>query len=162
MTKALCSLSLQKAVGGKELPKSADFRAWLNIALMVADYQHPSEILIRLVDEEESHALNLQYREKDKPTNVLSFPSDLPNEVLESLPRAPLGDIVICVPVVAAEAKEQGKPLMAHWAHLTIHGVLHLLGFDHIEDGEAEEMEALEVQAMTMLGYDNPYQDDEV
>lgn len=161
MTKALCSLSLQKAVTGKDLPKSADFRAWLNVAMTVAGYQHASEILIRLVDEDESQALNLQYRAKDKPTNVLSFPSDLPNEVLESLPRAPLGDIVICAPVVEAEAREQGKTLSAHWAHMTIHGVLHLLGFDHIDDAEAEEMEALEVQAMALLGYDNPYREDE-
>ena len=110
------------------------------------------------MDEEESHALNLQYRGKDKPTNVLSFPSDLPNEVLTSLKREPLGDIIICVPVVLAEATEQHKTATAHWAHLTIHGTLHLLGFDHIDDEEAEEMEALEIDALQELGINNPYE----
>ena len=101
--------------------------------------------------------LNLQYRGKDKPTNVLSFPSELPEEVLDNLKREPLGDIIICVPVVEAEAIEQGKTTTAHWAHLTIHGILHVLGFDHIDDDEAEEMEGLEIQALQSLNYANPY-----
>lgn len=161
MTKVLCTLSLQKAINDKHLPKSADFRTWLHVAMTVAQQQRPSEVLIRLVDEAESQALNLAYREKDKPTNVLSFPADLPEDVLALLGREPLGDIIICAPVVANEAKEQGKLLAAHWAHMTIHGVLHLLGYDHLDDGEAEEMEALEIQALAILGYDNPYLEDE-
>ena len=109
------------------------------------------------MEAEESQALNREYRGKDKPTNVLSFPSELPEEVLDSLPREPLGDIIICVPVVFAEAAEQGKAARDHWAHLTVHGVLHLLGFDHIEDDEAEEMEGLEIRVLAGLGIANPY-----
>lgn len=158
MTRALFTLHLQKAVELDQLPKSVDFRTWIQVALTVAQVHRPCEVLIRLVDEEESQGLNRDYREKDKPTNVLSFPADLPDEVVSSLPRVPLGDIIICAPVVFAEAKEQGKLYMAHWAHMTIHGVLHLLGYDHIEDDEAEDMEALEIQALAMLGYANPYE----
>jgi len=159
MTKSLCSLSLQKASSVKGLPSNTDFKTWINSALAVAKYAKPCEVAIRLVDEQESHALNLQYRGKDKATNVLSFPSDLPEAVLDSLPREPLGDIIICVPVLLAEAQQQSKTAEAHWAHLTIHGILHLLGFDHIDDDEAEEMEALEVEALQNLAYANPYED---
>ena len=158
MTKSLLTLSLQKATEQKSLPTNKDFREWILQALAVANYAKPCEVAIRLVDEEESHALNLQYRGKDKPTNVLSFPSDLPDEVLTSLKREPLGDIIICVPVVLTEATEQHKTATAHWAHLTIHGILHLLGFDHIDDEEAEEMEALEIDALQELGINNPYE----
>jgi len=158
MTKSLLTLSLQKATEQKSLPTNKDFKEWILQALAVANYAKPCEVAIRLVDEEESHALNLQYRGKDKPTNVLSFPSDLPNEVLTSLKREPLGDIIICVPVVLAEATEQHKTATAHWAHLTIHGILPLLGFDHIDDEEAEEMEALEIDALQELGINNPYE----
>ena len=158
MTKSLLTLSLQKATEQKSLPTNKDFREWILQALAVANYAKPCEVAIRLVDEEESHALNLQYRGKDKPTNVLSFPSDLPDEVLTSLKREPLGDIIICVPVVLAEATEQHKTATAHWAHLTIHGILHLLGFNHIDDEEAEEMEALEIDALQELGINNPYE----
>ena len=159
MTKAtaLCSLSLQKASTAKNLPKSADFKLWIESALAIAGFQKPCEVAIRLVDEAESQMPNLQYRGKDKPTNVLSFPSELPDEVLDALKKEPLGDIIICVPVVETEAIEQGKTLTAHWAHLTIHGILHVLGFDHIDDDEAEEMEGLEIQALANLGYANPY-----
>ncbi|PTQ90417.1 putative rRNA maturation factor [Agitococcus lubricus] len=150
-------MSLQRVTTHKELPKSADFRAWINVAMIVANYQFASEVLIRIVDDEESQSLNGQYRGKDYATNVLSFPSELPHEIAAAMTRAPLGDIIICAPVVMAEAKEQEKSLQSHWAHLTIHGVLHLLGYDHIDDDEAEQMEALEVQAMALLGYSNPY-----
>lgn len=112
-----------------------------------------AELSVRIVDEDESQALNLQYRGKDKPTNVLSFPCELPDGV--ELPL--LGDLVICAQVVAKEALEQGKVLHAHWAHMVVHGTLHLLGYDHIEDGEAEEMEAIEIQVLLELGYPNPY-----
>ena len=108
---------------------------------------------VRIVDEAESHALNLNYRGKDRPTNVLSFPFECPDEV--ELPL--LGDLVICRQVVEREAQEQDKPVMAHWAHMVVHGSLHLLGYDHIEDDEAEEMESLETQIMTGLGFADPY-----
>ncbi|HHF3855456.1 rRNA maturation RNase YbeY [Haemophilus influenzae] len=111
------------------------------------------EMTVRIVDEAESHELNLTYRGKDRPTNVLSFPFECPDEV--ELPL--LGDLVICRQVVEREAAEQEKPLMAHWAHMVVHGSLHLLGYDHIEDDEAEEMESLETQIMQELGFDDPY-----
>ena len=111
------------------------------------------EMTVRIVDEAESHELNLTYRGKDRPTNVLSFPFECPDEV--ELPL--LGDLVICRQVVEREAAEQEKPLMAHWAHMVVHGSLHLLGYDHIEDDEAEEMESLETQIMQGLGLDDPY-----
>jgi probable rRNA maturation factor len=157
MTKALCTLSLQKATTAKNLPKSNDFKRWVENALATVGFKKSCEVAIRLVDEAESQMLNLQYRGKDKPTNVLSFPSELPEAVLDNLKREPLGDIIICVPVVEAEAIEQGKTTSAHWAHLTTHGILHVLGFNHIDDDEAEEMEALEAQALAVLGYENPY-----
>ncbi|AXP41643.1 rRNA maturation RNase YbeY [Haemophilus influenzae] len=111
------------------------------------------EMTVRIVDEAESHELNLTYRGKDRPTNVLSFPFECPDEV--ELPL--LGDLVICRQVVEREAAEQEKPLMAHWAHMVVHGSLHLLGYDHIEDDEAEEMESLETQIMQGLGFADPY-----
>ena len=111
------------------------------------------EMTVRIVDEAESHELNLTYRGKDRPTNVLSFPFECPDEVVLPL----LGDLVICRQVVEREASEQEKPLMAHWAHMVVHGSLHLLGYDHIEDDEAEEMESLETQIMQGLGFDDPY-----
>ncbi|HHF3824213.1 rRNA maturation RNase YbeY [Haemophilus influenzae] len=111
------------------------------------------EMTVRIVDEAESQELNLTYRGKDRPTNVLSFPFECPDEV--ELPL--LGDLVICRQVVEREASEQEKPLMAHWAHMVVHGSLHLLGYDHIEDDEAEEMESLETQIMQGLGFDDPY-----
>ena len=111
------------------------------------------EMTVRIVDEAESHELNLTYRGKDRPTNVLSFPFECPDEV--ELPL--LGDLVICRQVVEREAAEQEKSLMAHWAHMIVHGSLHLLGYDHIEDDEAEEMESLETQIMQGLGFDDPY-----
>lgn len=113
----------------------------------------PAEIAVRVVGEDEGRALNLQYRGKDYATNVLSFPADLPPGV--KLPI--LGDIVMCAPVIAREARAQGKDLNAHYAHLTVHGVLHLLGWDHDNPREAEAMEALERQILDSLGFEDPY-----
>jgi probable rRNA maturation factor len=138
------------------LPTEADFQRWLDAAVL--PFQEEAEVTIRLVDEAESNQLNLTYRGKDKPTNVLSFPFECPPGV--ELPL--LGDLIICRQVVEQEAQEQNKPLFAHWAHMVVHGSLHLLGYDHIDDEEAEEMEALEVEFMQALGFDNPYQDDEI
>ncbi|WMC09712.1 rRNA maturation RNase YbeY [Oceanimonas pelagia] len=137
------------------LPTEQDFERWLAAAL--DGEQNEAEVTVRLVDEAESQALNRDYRGKDKPTNVLSFPFEAPPGV--ELPL--LGDLVICRQVVEREAAEQNKPPQAHWAHMVVHGCLHLLGFDHIKDDEAEEMEAREIVILAGLGMDNPYQDDE-
>lgn len=139
----------------ENLPTLEQFTLWATQAVRAENVEH--EITIRIVDEAESHELNLTYRGKDRPTNVLSFPFECPEEV--ELPL--LGDLVICRQVVEKEAAEQGKPLLAHWAHMVVHGSLHLLGYDHIEDEEAEEMEALETQIMQGLGFDDPYSYDE-
>ena len=149
-------LDLQLACADtNNLPDEADFQRWLDAAVL--PFQEEAEVTVRLVDEAESNQLNLTYRGKDKPTNVLSFPFECPPGV--ELPL--LGDLIICRQVVEREASEQNKPLLAHWAHMVVHGSLHLLGYDHIEDGEAEEMEALEIEFMAALGFANPYQDDE-
>ena len=115
-----------------------------------------SEMTVRIVDEPESQALNSDYRGKDAPTNVLSFPSDLPDFIEEPL----LGDLIICAQVVEREAQQQHKTREAHWAHMVVHGTLHLLGYDHIDDDEAEVMEALESQILTRLDYPAPYRDE--
>ena len=133
------------------LPTAEQIEQWATAAAQPQSDE--VEMTVRIVDEAESHALNLNYRGKDRPTNVLSFPFECPDEV--ELPL--LGDLVICRQVVEREAQEQDKPLMAHWAHMVVHGSLHLLGYDHIEDDEAEEMESLETQIMTGLGFADPY-----
>ncbi|RDE85086.1 rRNA maturation RNase YbeY [Aggregatibacter kilianii] len=133
------------------LPTTEQIEQWATAA--VQPQSDEVEMTVRIVDEAESHALNLNYRGKDRPTNVLSFPFECPDEV--ELPL--LGDLVICRQVVEREAQEQDKPVMAHWAHMVVHGSLHLLGYDHIEDDEAEEMESLETQIMTGLGFADPY-----
>ena len=112
-----------------------------------------TELAIRIVGLEEGQALNRDYRGKDYPTNVLSFPAELPPGV--ALPL--IGDLAICAPVVAREAAEQGKKPTQHWAHMTVHGVLHLLGYDHLEDAEAERMESLETRILASLGIADPY-----
>ena len=133
------------------LPDEAQFQGWLDA--VIPQFQEESEVTIRLVDEAESHDLNLTYRGKDKSTNVLSFPFEAPPDI--ELPL--LGDLIICRQVVDREAAEQEKPLEAHWAHMVIHGSLHLLGYDHIDDDEAEEMEGLETEIMLALGFSDPY-----
>lgn len=145
-------LDLQHATESLDgLPTEAEFQQWLNAA--VIPFQADAEVTIRLVDEQESHALNLEYRGKDRPTNVLSFPFEAPPGMELEL----LGDLIICRQVVEKEALEQNKPLTAHWAHMVVHGSLHLLGYDHIEDEEAEEMESLETEIMQKIGFLDPY-----
>ncbi|WP_309109550.1 rRNA maturation RNase YbeY [Pseudomonas sp. Q2-TVG4-2] len=134
------------------VPDETDLRRWCELALRQRSAD--SELTIRLVDEAEGRELNRTWRQKDYATNVLSFPADVPDELLD-IPL--LGDLVICVPVVEREAAEQGKAPQAHWAHLVIHGCLHLLGYDHIDDDEAEEMESLERQLLAELGHADPY-----
>ncbi|QNS14647.1 rRNA maturation RNase YbeY [Mannheimia bovis] len=150
-------IDLQIACENSEnLPSEAQFYTWVHKALAMQakteDFPE-TEITIRIVDEAESHELNLTYRGKDKPTNVLSFPFEVPEGIKMPL----LGDLVICRQVMEKEAQEQQKPLEAHWAHLAIHGTLHLLGYDHLTDEEAEEMESLETEIMQSLGYEDPY-----
>ena len=152
----MLELDLQNASSAANLPGEAQFRAWCELALRQRSAD--SELTIRLVDADEGRELNRTWRHKDYATNVLSFPADVPDELLD-IPL--LGDLVICVPVVEREAREQGKAIEAHWAHLVIHGCLHLLGYDHIDDAEAEEMEALERQLLAELGHPDPYAADE-
>lgn len=136
------------------VPSAESFTLWTARALnKVANSRINDEITIRVVEPEESQDLNDRYRNKKKPTNVLSFPSTVPPELEVPL----LGDLVICAQLVASEAKEQNKNETAHWAHLTIHGTLHLLGYDHIDEQEAEQMETLETELMTELGFPSPY-----
>lgn len=154
-------IDLQLESSAPGLPTEQDFQRWADAALLAAAHEGSAEITVRIVDEAEGRELNHEYRERDYATNVLSFPSELPAELLEALKEEmdvlPLGDLVICATVVAREATEQGKALQDHWAHLTVHGVLHLLGFDHIEDEEAEDMEALETEVLKGLGIADPY-----
>jgi len=134
---------VQRAVGARGLPSSASLRAFARAALPA---RH-GELTIRIVDESESRTLNRDYRGKDKPTNVLSFGGE----------GAVLGDLVICAPVVAREAAEQGKPPRAHWAHMVVHGCLHLRGYDHERADDAQRMEAREIRILGNLGFSDPY-----
>ena len=138
-----------------QLPEQSELEKWA--AAAVGQHRQEAEISLLIVDEDEGAELNRQWRGKEGPTNVLSFPSDLPAEL--ELPL--LGDLIICVPVVEQEAIEQKKSLNSHWAHMMVHGTLHLLGYDHIDDQEAEEMESLETEILGQLGYPDPYQDSE-
>lgn len=144
-------VDIQIASDSQQLPETAELELWA--AAAVEQHRDEAEISLRIVDLEEGAELNKQWRQKDGPTNVLSFPSDLPEEL--ELPL--LGDLVICAPVVEREAQEQSKALKAHWAHMMVHGTLHLLGYDHIENDEAEEMEALETVIIQKLGFPDPY-----
>ncbi|EAQ51816.1 rRNA maturation RNase YbeY [Vibrio sp. 10N.222.54.F12] len=145
-------LDLQLAVENEQgLPTEQDIQLWLDKT--IPQFQESAELTVRIVDTQESHQLNHDYRGKDKPTNVLSFPFEAPPGVELDL----LGDLIICRQVVEKEAEEQSKPLLAHWAHMVVHGSLHLLGYDHIEDDEAEEMESLETEIMQTMGFEDPY-----
>jgi probable rRNA maturation factor len=174
MTRPRLAVTIQNVSGERGVPSAADLRLWARRALAVAERPVPTaagsqvngrqsvlgtergpvELTVRIVGEAESADLNGRFRGKHKPTNVLSFPGDdvpLPGEPLQ------LGDLVICAPVVAREAAEQGKPERAHWAHMVVHGVLHLTGYDHEEEAEAAEMEQRERELLEALGFDDPY-----
>ena len=153
------SLSLQQSFEAPELVlKRAYLKKIIETSLRHMDFKQNAEIGIACVDHDESHQLNSEYRQKDKPTNVLSFPSDIPEEVLPLLDAFPLGDLVICIPVVLQEAIEQKKSAIEHFTHMLVHGTLHLMGYDHeTSDEDAEEMEALEIEILAKLGFDNPY-----
>ncbi|HHZ70139.1 MAG TPA: rRNA maturation RNase YbeY [Methylococcaceae bacterium] len=147
----MVELELQRVCHVDNEPSLNQFELWVETVL--ADQLRDIELVIRIVDEPESTALNEQYRHKSGPTNILSFPVELPVGIEIPL----LGDLVICAPVVVREANEQKKLASDHWAHLVIHGVLHLLGFDHIEDQQAELMEAKEIAVLKKLSINNPY-----
>ena len=139
-------LAVQYATNSTDIPTRAQFRRWVKAALM-----QDAEIVLRLVDEPEGRELNHQFRNKNYATNVLTFVYD------DTQPLT--GDIVLCAPIVYQEAQQQHKKLLAHYAHLTVHGILHLQGYDHIEDDEAVVMEQMETQILAKLGYDDPYQE---
>lgn len=157
------SLVIQRITKDDSTPGDDAFNEWVETALRSDHYGQATQysITIRLVDEEESRQLNCNYRGRDSATNVLSFPADLPaliqSELESDSGTTLLGDLVICVPVVKHEAQEQGKPLLNHWTHLVIHGVLHLLGHDHADSKQAESMEQLEKDMLATLGINDPY-----
>ncbi|MGO1503051.1 MAG: rRNA maturation RNase YbeY [Marinobacter sp.] len=144
------TVDLQNVFNGLGVPAESLFQAWAQAAWLGQD---PSEVTIRIVGTDESQALNHQYRGKDKPTNVLSFPFEAPVGITVAL----AGDLVICAPVVENEALAQLKEPATHWAHMVVHGMLHLQGYDHIDDEDAEAMEALEIRLLAQLGFGNPY-----
>lgn len=145
------TVDFQPAYEG-DSPVEADFIRWAEAALR--QVSEDCELSIRVVDEDESAELNSSYRNKTGPTNVLSFPFDAP---IELEPRL-LGDLVICAPVVEREAQQQQKAVFDHWAHMVVHGCLHLLGYDHIDTDEAEQMEALEIEILQSMKINNPYE----
>lgn len=147
------SIDIQMACSSEEPPDEDSMQRWASAALR--GERETAELSVRIVDIDESAELNQQYRGKSGPTNVLSFPFDAVTP--EPLPI--LGDLVICAPVVEAEAVQQNKSSQAHWAHMTVHGVLHLLGYDHIDDSDAELMERLETEILLGLGFPAPYAD---
>ncbi len=147
----MVTVDVQQVYGG-DVPAQSALQQWAESALF--QVEQDCELSIRLVDEQESASLNLTYRNKSNSTNVLSFPFDAEIEITPML----LGDLVICVPVVEREAATQQKPLENHWAHMVVHGCLHLLGYDHIDDDEAVEMESLETQILQSLSIPDPYQ----
>lgn len=145
-------LEVQREIEADGIPSVEVLRSWAKAVL--EGRKEVVELVIRIVDESESRTLNREYRHLDRSTNVLSFSSDLPAVVGSNL----LGDLVICAPVVEREAREQGKPANLHWAHMVVHGVLHLLGFDHQNEQEAGAMERVEQEVMDRLGFPDPYE----
>lgn len=149
------AVDLQVATRSAGLPNAGDLQNWARRAFLGNE---PREVTIRLVDAPESADLNRRYRGRDYPTNVLSFPFEPPPGITVPL----LGDLVICAPVVLREAREQHKSPRSHWAHMVIHGMLHLQGYDHEDEAEADVMEALEVELLAALNFSNPYSTEEL
>ncbi len=147
----MVTVEVQYAVSDPAIPTEEQFQHWASV--MEAGENGNQEVAIRIVNEEEITTLNTDYRNKALGTNVLAFPAEIPPET--ELPF--IGDVVICAPIVAKEAAEQGKSVLSHWAHLTLHGILHLQGYDHIDEADAKIMEKLEIQFMSKLGFENPY-----
>jgi len=165
-------VDVQLACDEDDLPESCDqisthIEAWVTAALQwpqlswqrdmewqeATPFHEAAQLTVRIVGLQEGESLNRDYRQRQGATNVLSFPFAEPFQLQPPL----LGDIVVCAPCVVEEAQQQGKPLLAHWAHLVVHGVLHLLGYDHLDDHQAQEMEGLEVLVLAQLGYPDPY-----
>lgn len=151
----MLELLIQNLQEDCSVPTDELMQKWAGQAL---DKDDDVQVSLRIVDLEESQQLNHEYREKDKPTNVLSFPMELPEELIKEMDVSLLGDLVICAQVVVEEAAQQEKTNDAHWAHMLVHGMLHLQGYDHIEDDDAEQMELKEIEILNKLGFDNPYQ----
>ncbi|MET1254521.1 rRNA maturation RNase YbeY [Aliikangiella maris] len=150
----IIDVEIQNTLQSTQIPARNLIENWIKTALTMAEYSQPQvELTVRVVNKQESQSLNFQYRNKNNPTNILSFPFEAPPQIPCNL----LGDLVICLDVVMAEAEEQKKLPENHWAHLIIHGTLHLLGYDHIDSEEAEVMEAIEIAALKSLGIANPY-----
>jgi probable rRNA maturation factor len=156
-------LDLQLASDSADIPKQGDIQLWLDTLLLHQQIAE-KEVTVRIVDSAEIQQLNQQFRGKDKATNVLSFPFEMPElnlpdgaQLDESMSNF-IGDIVVCAQVVTQESQQQNKLLSHHWAHMIIHGTLHLLGFDHIEEQEAQEMEGIEIAILQKLAIDDPYQ----
>jgi len=148
---------IQRATKSTTTPGDDLFKLWID-AVPVEQAQIFS-LTIRIVDEQEAQRFNREYRNRDYATNVLSFPAELPEGLPDEIRQSQLGDLLICAPVVMREALEQQKPEADHWAHLTIHGILHLLGHDHEQADEAAVMEALETRILAKLGVSDPYMD---
>ncbi len=147
-------LDIQLATQSDNLPDEEQFQLWIDAVL--ADDQQDREVVIRIVDEAEMTALNESYRQKTGPTNILSFPFQPPPQIESNL----LGDLIICAPVIDKEAKQQNKKVLDHWVHIVVHGMLHLLGYDHLTVEEAQVMESLEINILQSLHISNPYQED--
>ena len=148
-------VEVQRAVAADDIPPSARFREWATAAWLGAE--RAAEVVVRVTGEAESRRLNRDFRGKDRPTNVLSFA----NDPVPGIDEQHAGDLVICAPVVRREAAEQGKAVDAHWAHMVVHGMLHLQGYDHETDDDADVMETLETKILAGLGFPAPYADDE-
>ena len=144
------SISENIPPGENDVPEPALLQDWATAAYLNSV---PAIVSMLVTDIDEMQQLNKQYRDKDKPTNVLSFPMQSPVEAGVFL----LGDIALCAPVIKQEARQQSKSEMSHWAHMVVHGMLHLQGYDHIKNDEAEEMEQLEIKILNQLGFSNPY-----
>ena len=150
-------LEVQRATTLASVPDNDQFQLWVDAALDGKSNQF--SLSIRIVDETEAQSFNRDYRNKDYATNVLSFPAELPEGLPTVIRQSQMGDLLICAPIVAHEATEQRRSETDHWAHLTIHGVLHLLGYDHEQADEADVMESLETEILAKLGISDPYQD---
>ena len=155
-------LELQPIYISSQTPDVLIIKTWISTTL---DYMNPIQaciypatgVTVRIVDENEIQDLNNLYRKKNKPTNVLSFPDALPSFIKKSLDEYPLGDIILCAPIVEKEAADQNKPVIDHWAHMIVHSTLHLLGYDHEIEKEATQMESYEQSILKLLGFPNPY-----
>lgn len=146
---------IQRAVTSIKTPDDDQFRTW--ISAVEAEPNRLYRLTIRIVDEIEAQRFNREYRKRDYATNVLSFPAELPGGLPAEVRESELGDLLMCASVVVREAREQHRPADDHWAHLTIHGLLHLLGYDHQQPEEAAIMETLETEILAKLGISDPY-----